>query len=204
MCDQGLSLFVTVCFCHFSLLHTFCQLSSSFRRRKCCYSKVGVMRHNLLPDLGLLLLPEVVQSAISHALHAKQRNGCEESTATKQNTRCAFMYATRAVHATYPLANLALQGKGGVGAVVNAVLVQVRDIELDRAVVIGCDQLVGPRAAEGRDCGSERSTRVAGTAKSGKLLPPLLHAQRYANCVDTSVPASTVLIKHPDDLLRPP
>lgn len=46
-------------------------------------------------------------------------------------------------------AQLAAQGKGGEGAVVHAALVQVADVQLHRAVVLGGDQLVGPRAAGG-------------------------------------------------------
>ena len=40
-----------------------------------------------------------------------------------------------------------MEGEGGVVAVVDALLVDVADVQLHRAVVLGRDQLVGPRAA---------------------------------------------------------
>lgn len=50
---------------------------------------------------------------------------------------------------TYGQADAAVQGKGGEGAIVDAALVEVADVDLHRGVVLGRDQLVGPRAARG-------------------------------------------------------
>jgi hypothetical protein len=49
---------------------------------------------------------------------------------------------------THHGADLARQSKSAELAVVHAVLVQVANIQLDTGMVLGCNQLVGPRAAK--------------------------------------------------------
>lgn len=53
---------------------------------------------------------------------------------------------------TYHAANAAGQREGGEGAIVDTLLVQVADVNLDAGVVLSCDQLVGPGAAEKIQC----------------------------------------------------
>lgn len=48
---------------------------------------------------------------------------------------------------THHAADLAGQGEGGEVSFVDALRVQVSDVELDASVVLGSDQLVGPSAA---------------------------------------------------------
>lgn len=48
---------------------------------------------------------------------------------------------------SYLGADLACQRKGGESVVVLALLVQVANVHLNAGMVLGCDQLVCPRAA---------------------------------------------------------